>query len=178
MLRFATGLFVVVVLAPVVAQDSPPAATTRPAADASVSTPRSPTDDAILKELLRERDRTPPPIQPVRIGRQAGQELKPQPVASLGDGQLILEGQTIYARPGRIAREGSETRFLFHAGNDQSMRYEMPINPSSLLELMENEADKGVTEFEVTADVKLYRGRNYLDLRKVVRRVSNNNVAP
>lgn len=161
-----------------------PTPSSQPAAEARAGegprTQRKPRDAEILDRLLKEQDQAPlpPPIAPVRIGAQAGKPEVLQPVASLGDGTLLLEGVAIVSRPGRLVREGDALVFVFHAGDEQSMRYAMPINPGSYLELMEREFERGATEFEVSAEVRLYKGKNYLDLRKVVRRVPNNNLAP
>ena len=65
MLRLSTLAAVWITLAPLLAQDSPTTNASPSVSGAAPRTQRRPADDPILKELLKERERTPPPIAPL-----------------------------------------------------------------------------------------------------------------
>jgi hypothetical protein len=54
----------------------------------------------------------------------------------------------------------------------------MEFNKNRWLEAMEAEAEAGVTEFIISAEVTRYRGRNYLNLLKYRRQISHGNLTP
>jgi len=157
--------------------DDPPA--TQPAsrpAD-SHSRLRTPTQADILKKLLA-LDRRPKPIRPVDPGAASGGE----PDATAGfdpEGQpLLLEGTHLAERPGRLVHEAGRAKFVFHVDGSSRAPRTMEILENGLLEAMERQAEAGFDKFIISADVTRYRDRNYLLLRKILRRVSHGNLSP
>jgi hypothetical protein len=145
--------------------------TTQPAEAAG--TLRKPAQADILRGLLRQAER-PTPIRPVEVG--PGQ---PQGPARGADGQpLILEGTMIVERRGRLVHEEGRAKFVLHADVDSPAPRTLEIVPSQLLEAMEREEQAGFAEFIITAEVTRYKDRNYLILRKILRRVGHGNVGP
>jgi ABC-type transport system substrate-binding protein len=151
-----------------------PAATTQPADD-SPSELRRPAQADILRGLLRRgTSAKPTPISPTT-------QPDDEEVATGADGQpLLLEGTFLIERPGRLVREGDVSRFqLYVAGDGESQTPRLlEILPNQLLESLEREAEAGFSEFIISAEVTRYRGRNYLLLRKILRRVEHGNLGP
>lgn len=149
--------------------DTQPA--TRPA-DAD-TTLRKPAQADILKNLLGRQDRLRPiRPRPSDEGSEGGAGAEP-------DGQpLLLEGTFLVERPGRLMREDGRAVFVFRVDADAAASRSMPILENQLLETIEREAEAGFSEFIVSAEVTRYRGRNFLLLRKVLRRVGHGNIGP
>lgn len=149
-------------------------ADTQPASRPADSNPtlRKPGQAQVLKNLLARKDR-PVPVRPVPSGSGP---VKP----SVGpDGQpLLLEGTFVVERPGRLTREDGRAIFVFRGDAEGTTTRSMPILESQLLETMEREAEAGYSEFIVSGEVTRYKGRNYLLLTKVLRRVANGNLSP
>jgi hypothetical protein len=144
---------------------------TRPAETAG--TLRKPTQASILKGLLRQAER-PEPIRPVEpTTAPAGG------VAHGADGQpLFLEGTMLVERRGRLIHEDGRAKFVLYADVSSPAPRTLEIIPSQLLEAMEREGRAGFSEFIVTAEVTRYKDRNYLILRKILRRVGHGNLGP
>jgi hypothetical protein len=149
---------------------------TRPADGAATSQPtesrttvRPPTQADILRKLLAREERPTPimPQDPQKPGVSVDVEGLP----------LLLEGTFITERPGRLVHEDGRARFVFHPEGGRMSR-SLEILQSQLLELMEREADAGFTEFVVSGEVTRYRDRNYLLLRKILRRAGHGNLGP
>lgn len=141
---------------------------------ASGTTLRKPPQAAILRGLLRREER-PAPIRPQDPGTgatqpEAGKDASGQP--------LLLEGTLLVERPGRLVIEGDRAKFVLQAGADSQATQSLEILPNQLLEAMEREAQGGMGDFIVTAEVTRYRDRNYLILRKILRRVAHGNLSP
>jgi hypothetical protein len=163
-----------------VAQSAGPGQTTQPAAshpgtqpaDAS-STLRKPAQANILKGLLRQAER-PAPIRPVESAAP-----KKGAVSKGADGlPLLLEGTMLVERPGRLIHEDGRAKLVLFADTESQAPRTVEIVPSQLLEAMEREERAGFNEFIVSAEVTRYKDRNYLMLRKILRRVGNGNVGP
>lgn len=138
-----------------------------PAADA-----RLPRQAEIFRALIEERESAARPIEPVRPERPSAGGSR----AASADAPM-LEGEQIVNRAVKLVRSSGRSEVIV-AGQDGGPNRSYPILESQLLEVIEREADAGVEEFVITAEAKLYRGRNYLLLLKVMRRVPNGNVTP
>jgi hypothetical protein len=148
--------------------------TTRPTEPSS--TLRKPAQAVILKGLLGRNER-PAPIQPQDPQSPGGGPTRAAGVDA--DGQpLLLEGTLLVERPGRLVREDGHAKFVFQVDADSPVTRAMEILPNQLLEAMEREAQAGFSEFIVTAELTRYKERNYLMLRKILRRVSHGNLGP
>ena len=149
----------------------------QPTSQPGVSTrPRSPTQARILEELLRgtEQHATRPilPDTASRNGEAAADAVE-------AGRTLLLDGTPIWNRSGRLVRAGDRSEFHFDPGEaEESGPTVMEFNKNALLEAMEAEAQAGVKEFRISAEVTRYRGRNYLILRKYRRQISNGNLTP
>jgi hypothetical protein len=160
------------------AQESaaPPAAP--PAATQPGGTLRKPEQAEILQSLLRERDQAKPilPSRPTAPGAQnATREIMPG-TRQLPSG-LLSEGSFISERPGRFIRESGRPVFVFSLPGSTATQA-IEVLPNQFLEALEREALTGGTEFIVTAEVTVYSGRNYLLIRKILRRVDHGNLGP
>jgi hypothetical protein len=166
--------------AQVIAQNVPAEQPPRPASAPATSQPaqepprtaRRPVQAEILEALLRDRE-AQKPIQPVDPSAPAGQGAVAPEQAN-----LLLEGSILVDRAGRLVRthERAEFEFVGQAG-DQALP-PMIILESQYLEALEREADAGAREFVITAEVTRYRGRNYLRILKLTRRLENGNLSP
>lgn len=149
--------------------DSQPA--TRPAETGT--TLRKPAQADILKNLLGQRDRLRPiRPQPSEEPSEAGAGVGPDGLP------LLLEGTFLVERPGRLMREDGRAVFVFRVDADRAASRSMPMLENQLLETMEGEAEAGFSEFIISAEVTRYGGRNFLLLRKVLRRVGHGNIGP
>ncbi len=160
------------------AEDKKSAATqpaSRPAE--SPSSLRKPAQANILKGLLGRHER-PRPILP-QSAHDAEDGVDPVAGAIDPEGHpLLLEGTFLIERPGRLVYEDGRANFALQVdGGDQGVRT-LELCPNQLLEAMEREAKSGFTEFIVSAEITRYRGRNYLLLRKILRRVDHGNLGP
>lgn len=137
--------------------------------------PRSPTQAKILEELLREqgRDRVQPILSAGGIDAEIAAESGTDRLS------LLTDGARIYEKLGRLVTREGRVEFHFSAGGlGKEIRPVMVFNKNQLLELMEREAERGVVEFIITADVARYRGENYLTLLKYRRQVAHGNLSP
>lgn len=141
-------------------------AETQPATP-SRDTQRRPGQAEVLESLLR-RERSAPIFPTDREG--AG-------VTPDRDG-LLLDGDILRDRPGRISRTGDRTEFVLIPDEGHGSPQSFPLLENQWLELMEEQADLGFTQFRISAEITRYRGQNYLLLRKVLRVVENRNLAP
>lgn len=149
----------------------PPA--TEPAEPDAEDAGRKPFQDDILKTLLRDQEapQTIPQHNPV-LGTL-------DPGIDDGDQQklLLIDGTRLVERVGRVQQVEDKLRInIVRAGGERMVQLE--LLPNSLLELLEREVERGGSEFVVSGEVTRYRGRNYLLLRRVVRRVDNGNIMP
>lgn len=162
------------------AQNPPAANPPRPAAAPAATQPaqeppktaRRPVQAEILEALLRDRE-AQKPIQPVDPSAPAG-----QPGAVAESANLLLEGSILVDRAGRLVRTRERAEFEFVGQTGDQALLPMIILESQYLEAMEREADAGAREFVITAEVTRYKGRNYLRLLKLTRRLENGNLAP
>ena len=151
-------------------------ATTQPTS--APRTLRKPQQADIIENLLRERERSSliVPQEPQAAGEQGLAASRPSAdSAALG---LLSDGTALVERPGRFAIEEGRPRFVFYAEGDEPKLRTMEALPNQLLEAVEREEGAGRSEFVISAEVTLYKGSNYLLLRKVVRRVNHGNLAP
>jgi hypothetical protein len=151
------------------AADAKPA-TTQPAK--REGTLRKPEQAQILEHLLGQKDVVP--LQPQTTpGRRPEQD-----AAGPGAQPLLLEGTLLVERPGRYVEQSGRAVFICRVDTEDSAPRKMPILENQLLETMEREAQAGFSEFIVSAEVTRYRGKNYLLLKKVLRRASHGNLSP
>jgi hypothetical protein len=137
---------------------------------------RTPKQVDLLRDLLRERER-PAPIIPSRERTAAQTQRRTLPGLGARDPQLLPDGAMIVERPARLlVDEGRPRLLLTLPGEDQPRSLE--LNRNEWLEALERAASGGTGEFVITAEVSVYRGANFLLLRKVLERVPNGNLAP
>lgn len=135
---------------------------------------RHPVQARIYEELLRDAEQSRhTPLLPVdpETGRTA---------AETGSGvPLLLEGTVLIERAGQLIRSGDRSEFRFEPGGRAGETSDtMEILKNRWLEAMEREAEAGVQEFVISAEVTRYRDRNYLLLRKYRRPISHGNLGP
>lgn len=133
---------------------------------------RKPIQARELEPLLRGQEARP--VLPTPVGRE--QELASARRAA--EAALFLDGEPLVDRPGRLVRRGERCEFVFRLDDTSQKTATLELHRNQLLEAMEDEAESGATEFIVSGEITRYRGTNGLLLRKVLRRVSNGNVAP
>lgn len=157
-------------------ETTPPAAS-QPASQPAGQTvsPRNPTQARILEELLRDAEQSRP--TPILSAPDAGHGAS---APALEEGTSLLpDGYPVVERPGRLVRNGNRVEFHFDSGGPAADAPSvMEFNKNRWLEAMETEAEAGVTEFVISAEVTRYRGQNYLNLLKYRRQVSHGNLAP
>jgi hypothetical protein len=184
----AAGMLLTAWMQPHPAQDNPPKAkaqqpiaATQPATTQPASAPRTmrkPEQVEIIESLLRDRQRSSP-ILPQDPQAAVGAEVTTTQPAGAAEGPgLLADGATLVERPGRMVVEDGKPRFVFYAGADEPKLHTMDILPNQLLEALEREVQRGSSEFVISAEVTRYQGRNYLLLRKILRRVGHGNLAP
>lgn len=150
---------------------TPPASQPVQNAGAGRSGRRMPTQILIMKQLIAEQERRRPIIPPSRPGRGEDGDAD-------GAQKLLVEGTTLTNRQGRLIREAEGSFFEFAALEGEGSPRRLQINRNGLLELMEELAAGGTARFTVSAEVSVYRGRNYLLIRHAVLRVGNGNISP
>jgi hypothetical protein len=153
----------------------PPAdpATSQPAV--KPASPRSPTQARILEELLRDAERARP--TPILSDPERGSETIVE--GGRGGVSLLPDGYPLSERAGRLVRKGGRLEFHFTSGSPVADAPEiMEFNKNRWLEVMEAEAEAGVEEFIISAEVTRYRGQNYLNLLKFRRQISHGNLSP
>ena len=158
--------------APIPPADSQP--TSQPAG--SGSSLRKPQQAEILRKLLLQREPTQPILPTPDATTPA--ETASQPATGTSPGQLLVDGTFIVERSGRLVIENNRALFVFHVDGDNLDLPAMELNPNQLLETMEREAELGFTDFVISAEVTRYRGHNFLNLRKVLRRIEHGNLGP
>jgi hypothetical protein len=135
---------------------------------------RRPFQDDILRSLLKDREAAQ------TIPRQ-DPGMPAQPPVMLGSQReisgLMPDGTSIVERPGRFYRTG-EQRMIELRLSGGKRRISLEVLPNALLEAVEREVAKGVSEFTISGELTRYGTQNYLLLRKVVQRVDNGNLAP
>ncbi len=149
-------------------------ADTQPASQPADANPtlRKPSQAEILKNLLSRKDRAVP-VRPIPSGSG-----RSKPTVGPDGQPLLLEGTFLVERPGRLIHENGRPSFVFQGDGESTATRSMVILESQLLETMEREAEAGYSEFIVSGEVTRYNGRNYLLLKKVLRRVANGNLGP
>lgn len=157
------------------AQEPPPSPppTTQPA---EPTAPAPIPDEAqLIRDLLRSREKTAP-LSPQEPGSPA-QTLAPTTQPATDDPGLLPDGTLIVERQGRLIWEDGKPLFvslLPQTGESETLA----LLPNRLLEAMEAAAEHTESQFIISAEVTLYRGRNFLLLRKVLRRVEHGNLGP
>jgi hypothetical protein len=151
-------------------------AETQPASQPAGTTLRNPEQIEILKNLLNRQDRAMP-VRP-QPAQKPGQEAPTSQATDAEGHPLLLEGTFLSERPGRLVREEGRAKFVCYIDGGGQAPRAIEILESQLLEAMEREAEAGFSEFIVSGEVTRYRGRNYLLLRKILRRVDNGNLGP
>ena len=129
----------------------------------------------ILEELLRdvEQARPTPILSDVAAGPKAIEDDSHAGISLLPDGYPLSE------RAGRLHRSGTRLEFYFTSGSPAPDAPDvMEFNKNRWLEAMEAEAEAGVEEFIISAEVTRYRGQNYLNLWKYRRQISHGNLSP
>jgi hypothetical protein len=134
--------------------------------------PRNPRQAQIFEALLGDTQR---PRGPTILSQEPGSSGElPE-----GSASLFLEGTRLSERPGRVVRSDGQSLFHFKPGSiSEGAPDVIEFNKNGLLEAMEAEADAGVMEFIISAEVTRYRDRNYLNLLKYRRQVSHGNLSP
>lgn len=136
--------------------------------------PRNPTQARILEALLRDAEQARP--RPILSAPEAGRGTQ----AGSDDGvSLLPDGYGLNERPGRLVCGEGRVEFHFASGSPAGdAPAVMEFNKNRWLEAMEAEAEAGVKEFIISAEVTRYRGRNYLNLLKYRRQISHGNLTP
>lgn len=147
-----------------------PTPTSQPAASAPTVTSRKPAQIEIYQDLIRERE-GPAPILPQKSagGNGAGSALRLE---------LLAEGQVLVERPGRYVRLDGVPYFIFEPTEPGKPELRLEILRNQMLELMQREALAGNADFIVSAEVTRFESRNYVLVRKLLRRVRHGNVGP
>ena len=77
-----------------------------------------------------------------------------------GDGATLLaDGTGLVERPGRLIWEKGKPVFVFIMQEGGSRLQSMELLPNQLLEALEQEAERGISEFVISARVTRYKGR-------------------
>lgn len=140
------------------------------------ATLRKPVQAEILRSLLGRQEHPKPirPQVPADGDAEDGQALGIGP-----DGQaLLLDGTYLTERPGRLVHEGGRPKFVLQTEDGSRPSRTLELLPNQLLEALEREAEAGFTEFIVSGEVTRYNERNFLLLRKILRRVDHGNLSP
>jgi hypothetical protein len=147
--------------------------TGQPASQPAVRTlPRSPRQAQIFEALLGDAQR---PRVPTILSQEPG---TPGDLAEDGT-SLLLDGTPLWERSGRLVRSDGHSLFHFKPSSRPVGAAEaIEFNKNALLEAMESEAEAGVKEFIISAEVTRYRGRNYLNLLKYRRQITHGNLGP
>ncbi len=173
----ATVLAVCLLQTPPAQNNHPKPGAGKPAASQPASRratrPSLPTQARIYEQLLRDTEPARPTIMSVNPDRPAASTGKENP-------DLMLEGTVLAERSGRLVRSGENTAFRFAPGEvgDNKAPLVLEFNKNGLLEAMEREAEAGVSDFVISAEVTRYRGRNYLNLLKYSARIDHGNLSP
>jgi hypothetical protein len=136
--------------------------------------PRDPEQARIFQALLRgsEGPRAQPILSEPVTGAGEGE-------GEGGGGSLLLDGTPLSQRAGRLVHTGDTSVFQFESGSPiEGAPETMEILKNAWLEHMEAEAEAGVKEFVISAEVTRYRGRNYLLIRNFHRQIDHGNLSP
>lgn len=167
-------LVIVAIITGAAPQDSTPPTASQPTTRRSSL--RKPYDAELLSRLLRDKEATTPllPVMPDdRIGARANGNRS----AARGDVRLP-EGVRLVGRTGRLVRDGDNSYFEFDALEPNRALKRMRIHPNALLEQMERKMTQGAKTFKISAETTLYRGENYLLLKKEDAIMSGGNLSP
>ena len=137
--------------------------------------PRSPEQAQILQELLRGTER---PHQPIVSREPQADEPGAAPRPTVRGG-LLLEGEIITDVAGHLVRAGDRSEFHFKSGGPiEGAPSVMEFNKNGLLEAIEIEAENGIEDFIISAEITRYRGKNYLNLLRYQRQRTHGNLGP
>jgi hypothetical protein len=89
----------------------------------------------------------------------------------------IPDGTYIVERPAHFMRDGERVVLSIVLGGDANPRL-IEVHQNQMLEVMEQEFERGYVDFVVSGELTAYKSVNKLLLRKVLRRVHNGNLAP
>jgi hypothetical protein len=156
-------------------QDSAPPAASQPTTQRSSL--RKPVEAELLGRLLRDKQATTPILPVMPRNRIGGQANGNRAAAARGKGRLP-EGVMLVERTGRLVRDGENSYFEFDALGPNRALKRMRILPNELLEQMEHKMTQGAKTFKISAETTLYRGENYLMLRKEDAIMSGGNLSP
>jgi hypothetical protein len=145
-----------------------------PAEPAGKPKPSEPTPDQIIKDLERSAPKSDAPrpaaapspsATPTPTPAATTAAPTPGQTASAGPGKLLREGTFIAQRRGRMIRAASGD-WLFHFDSDTKAEADpaMVLMPCLNLMSMEKLAERGgeTLTFQVSGQVFVYRGKNYL----------------
>ncbi|MEW6252003.1 MAG: hypothetical protein AB1716_15285 [Planctomycetota bacterium] len=131
----------------------------------------------ILRKLIQQRERRTPiaPVSPEQTG-SGGRQAERQ-TDSEGH-PLLIDGAVLVERPGRLVYEGGRPVFILHLEGADGRTRKLELLKNQMLEAMEREAKAGFTEFILSGEITRYDGANYLLIRKLLRRMDDDNVRP
>lgn len=146
--------------------------TSQPATSQPSSRPtpagRSPEQARIFSDLLRETDRFP--NRPRAVVQTDAAARNPR------NANLIPEGLQ-QEKAIRLVRVGD--RYEMRTPDETTGKgISLELLPNSFLEMMEQDAARGVAQFIVSYEVTEYRGRNYALVRAYRRQIDNGNLRP
>lgn len=142
--------------------------------ETAVDPPRPPSPAQILQELMKKDRLRPAPIPPSTPGKAT--EKRPPPPTTTGPGPrrndlpLKTDGSMITDRVGRLIRRPKGWFFAFESEGKVLREPPMQLLPNLDLETMEVRSANATkpVKFRVSGEVTVYRGTNYLLLRKVL----------
>lgn len=151
---------------PAESQSSPEQSEPQPAGKVSA--------EDLLKAFQKERP-TQVPIEPSEVHSDEALETP----AGSGQGEdLLPDGFFLVDRAGRVSKEGQWYVFSFEGYNESHPEPPLKLLPNQLLErmLIESEDATNSVVFVASGEVTVFRGENYLLLRKLLRRRSLGNL--
>lgn len=167
---FRTALLAIVaLLAPLPQAAEPPQS--QPASAPVAEQPEKPPQlDSVFRELIQNAERSRP-VQPITPERDEN-------AAAGAPKGLLLEGRVLSDRSGVFQRVNERSEFEFSQPIEDVPTQRFELLPNSWLEAMERDAETGVSDFTITAEVTRYRGKNYLFLLKYRRQITHGNIRP
>lgn len=134
--------------------------------------PRLPNEaqERVLQGLLRDQSRRP-------IPRRVPETGQPADTPGADDRALLLEGQMLVMRQGRLETLSDRAEFHFYNADESGLAM-IELLPNQTREFMERLYESGITEFVITGEIQRYRGKNYLLVRKADPHRGNGNLAP
>ena len=147
-------------------------AANKPAGDGADAKTRRPSPEAVMKAFQDQR----PTNAPVRsTSTQTPTPTPPGEASAYSGGRgLMREGQYINGVAGRLERDGPWWTIVFESDSPGTPQPPMRLLPNQKLENM-TRAQEASTEgivFEVSGELTLFGSRNYLLVRKSLRRRS------